>query len=91
MTPPGCRLPLRPPMPTDSFLPRTLRRDDVTVPPGAGLTAPLHQPTAPLPGSPVRMAVPFPLGNSFTAASATGLSLTNWHATSANAQKGAKQ
>lgn len=61
MIPRGCRLPLRPPMPTDSFLPRTLGRDDVTVPPGV------------------------------TAASATGFSLTTWHAAGANAQKGAKQ
>lgn len=78
-------------MPTDSFLPKTLRRNDVTVPPGAGPTSPPHQPDTPVPASPVRMAVPFPLGNSFTAASATGLLLTTWHATSANAQKGAKQ
>lgn len=91
MIPPGCRLPRRPPMPTDSFLPRTLRRSDATVPPGAGLTAPPHQPDTPIPGSPVRMAVPFPLGNSFTSASATGLLLTTWHATNANARKGAKQ
>lgn len=91
MPPPGCRLPRRPPIPSDSFLPRTLRRNDVTVPPGAGLTAPPHPPDTLIPGSPVRLAVPFPLGNSFTAASATGLSLTTWHATSANTQKGAKQ
>lgn len=51
MIPRGCRLPLRPPMPTDSFLPRPLRRDDVTVPPGAGPTGPLHQPTTSIPGS----------------------------------------
>lgn len=88
---PACHLPRRPPLPTDSFLPRTLSRNDVTVPPGAGLTAPLHQPATLIPGSPVRMAVPFPLGNSFTAASATGFLLTTWHATSANAQKGTKQ
>ncbi|GAA3353686.1 hypothetical protein GCM10017744_008170 [Streptomyces antimycoticus] len=61
------------------------------MPAGAGLTAPPHPPDTLIPGSPVRLAVPFPLENSFTAASATGLSLTTWYATSANAQKGAKQ
>ncbi len=88
---PACHLPRRPPLPTDSFLPRTLRRDDVTVSPGVGPTAPPHQPTTPIPGFPVRMAVPFPLGNSFTAVSATGLLPAAWHVISANAQKGGEQ
>ncbi|GAA3697320.1 hypothetical protein GCM10022420_099050 [Streptomyces iranensis] len=61
------------------------------MPPGAGLTAPLDQPDTLIPGSPVRMAVPFPLGNSFTAASATGLLLTTWQVSGANARKGAEQ
>lgn len=88
---PACHLPRRPPLPTDSFLPRTLRRNDVTVPPGAGLTAPPHQPTTLVPGSPVRMAVPFPLGGSFTAAPATGLLPTAQHVISAHPRKGDEQ
>lgn len=88
---PARHLPRRPPLPTDSFLPRMLRRNDVTVPPGAGLTAPLHQPTTLIPSSPVRMVVPFPLGSSFTAAPATGLLLTAQHVISTHPRKGGER
>lgn len=78
----ACDLPRRPPLPAHSFLPRTLRRNDVTVPPGAGLIAPVCQPATRIPRSPAPMAGPFPSGDALTAVLTDILSPTVWRAVS---------